>query len=101
MSVRTVTIREIDVVGPIWMPPVTCAMTYSLTPRDVENIRERSDIGGLISREGVAEWLSLNSGDFQHVEDFRADIEEFNSDWEDEDNDYKWNDCMYGAEDEV
>jgi len=38
MSYRTITINQIEVIGTIWMPASTCAMTYKLTAYDIENI---------------------------------------------------------------
>lgn len=91
MSYRTITIRRIDVIGTIWMPAITAAMSYNLTPYDVENIGE-------LTRENVEHWLMLNSGDFQSIEDFRVDIEDFESDWAKEESECIFSDCMYGTD---
>jgi hypothetical protein len=94
MSYYTVTVRRIDVIGKIWQPGIgTCAMSYELRDYDVENIGE-------FTRENVQLWLDSNSGDFQSISDFRADIADFFSDWEDEESEGIFNDCMFGEFDE-
>lgn len=92
MGYYTVEVRRIDVIGTIWLPPVTAAMSYDLSAYDVENLGE-------LTRENVARWLETHSGDFQHVQDFRADIGPFFSDWEKgEESDCIFSDCMYPAD---
>ena len=105
-------ISQVDVVGTIWMPAITAATTYTLSDYDIGNIRARSqgaDVGpvdsGPVTREGVEEWLSRNSGDFQSVEDFRvtistADGYDFDSDFEDEESELTFNDCMFPSDDD-
>jgi len=91
MSYKTITINEIQVIGKIWLPPVTSAMTYKLSDHDIEKIGE-------LTRENVEKWLRVNSGDFQCVDDFRADIGDFLSDWSNPDSEEVWCDCMYTKE---
>lgn len=64
----------VDVVGKIWMPAVTCSMRYPLSQHDVENIRGYGE--GKISRDGLEQWLTCHSGDFQSLQDFSASIED-------------------------
>ncbi len=88
MSHYMVTINEIQVIGDIWQPGAgTCAMTYSLRSYDLENIGE-------LTRDNVDRWLTCNSGDFQSIEDFRADIGDWESPWESEESEYTFFDCM-------
>ncbi len=89
MSYYTVTVREINVIGTIWMPAVTAATTIKLSSYDVENIGE-------LNRENVEDWLNCHSGDFQSIQDFRADIADFQSDWQSEDSECIFIDCMFG-----
>lgn len=91
MSYRTITINQIEVIGTIWMPASTCAMTYKLTAHDIENIGE-------LTRENVQKWLDTHSGDFQSIEDFHADIGDFDSPWEHEESECTFNDCMFPSE---
>ena len=94
MATYTVHKSTIQVIGPIWMPPITCAMEYSLTEWDVNNISP-------ITRDEVAYWLSLNSGDFQGIDDFRADIYDPSTghdivfEWEDPESEMTYNACMW------
>jgi hypothetical protein len=89
----------VDVIGEIWMPAGTCAMRYPLSAHDIENIR---DDDGAITRESIEQWLTSNSGDFQHVADFSASIEvgenTLDFAWKNEDSEFTYNDCMYPAE---
>ena len=91
MSYRTITINQIEVIGTIWMPASTCAMTYKLTAHDIENIGE-------LTRENVQKWLDTHSGDFQSIADFHADIGDFDSPWEHEESELTFNDCMFPSE---
>ncbi len=95
----TVTTSRVQVIGTIWMPAVTAAQDYTLTPHDVENARDED---GTLTRESVERWLALHSGDFQSVEDFRADIadgdKDFVSEWASEDSEITYNDRMFGSE---
>lgn len=63
----------VDVVGKIWMPMVTCSMRYPLREYDLEQMRNES---GLITRDDVAQWLCTHTGDFSHIQDFRASLED-------------------------
>ena len=97
----TVTKSIIQVVGKIWMPATMCAMEYELDSYKLGNLLAEVEEGESLTREHVAYWLSLNSGDFQGVEDFRADLElpdgtNFTSDWEKEENEMVFSDCMFG-----
>jgi len=93
---QTTIISKVDVIGHIWMPSAPAAYTYTLTAYDVDNIRAYGD--GHLTRDAVEHWLSLNSGDFQSVEDFSVTIGdgEFDSPWSSEDNEFTFLDCMYG-----
>lgn len=96
MSYYTITVRRIDVIGRVWMPCGTCALSYNLMLKDANKIRAWGN--GQLTREGVQRWLDANAGDFQSIEDFRADIDDFLSDWSDPESEYKFLDCMYQAE---
>lgn len=101
----------IQLVGEIWQPGVgVCAMTYTIHPFQVENMRT----DGSISREDVQDFLDRNAGDFQHITDFRAVIDDgplpacgecgqvqrrvLEFDWADEENEIAFNDAMFGTE---
>jgi len=94
MSYKTITINEIQVIGKIWLPPAMAAITYKLSDYDVKSIGE-------LTRENVEKWLQVNYGDFQCVDDFRADLGDFLSDWSDPDSAEIWCDCMYAREYEI
>ena len=63
MATYTVHKSYIQVIGPIWMPPVVCAMQYDLGEYEIGNIQS-------LDREGVEIYLSTHSGDFQCINDF-------------------------------
>ena len=67
----------IRIVGLGWYGQ-TCAMYKELSPYDVGNL-EDSGLSEKLSkeqkREVVEVWLAKNSGDFQEILDFEADIE--------------------------
>jgi hypothetical protein len=90
----------IDVVGYIWMPHTTAAMSYTVSSYDIENMREED---GTITRASVEDWLGSHSRDFQSITDFRASIEDgsqtIDIDWADIDNECTFNDCMFPSED--
>jgi hypothetical protein len=95
----------IRIVGVNWYGE-TCAMLKELNPYDVGNL-EDSGLGEELSkeqkREVVQRWLVLDTGDFQKILDFEADIElEDGSnvwlDWVDEDSECEFMDCWYGVE---
>ena len=93
MSYYTVEVNRNDVIGNIWQPGIgTCAMSYSLREYDIENIGE-------LTRENVDLWLAKNTGDFQSIDDFRADIGKYLSDWQSEESEFIFGDCMYPSED--
>ena len=93
MSYYTVTVKEIEVLGRIWMPNVVAAMTKKLRDYDIENIKARGN--GAITREAVEDWLDCNAGDFQEIIDFHADIADIDIPWKSEENEYLFFDCMY------
>jgi hypothetical protein len=86
----------VQVIGRIWQPGVTAAMTYDLRPYDVENMR---DDDGKITRDSMEDWLGSHAGDFQEVTDFRASIEDgettIDIDWAKEESELTFNDCMF------
>ena len=92
----------VDIIGGIWLPyGATCAMRKKLTFYDIQNIRSYDD--GVITREGLENWLGGNSGDFSRVDDFRASIEDgdqtIDIDWaKGNDSEFTYCDCMYPAE---
>lgn len=96
----TVRTSLVSVVGRIWMPAATCAMDYTLSAHDVENMRGED---GSITREDVADWISTHSGDFQSIADFSASIEDgeatLDFDWADPISESTYHDCMFGSED--
>lgn len=89
----------VQVIGSIWMPATTAAMTYTLSSYDVENARDED---GQITRESVQAWLDTHAGDFASVDDFWASIEDgdetIDLDWADEESEFIFNDCTYGDE---
>lgn len=89
-----VTRSVIQVIGTIWMPAVTAAMTYELDAWDLGNAR---DDDGRLTRESVEGWLMTHSGDFQSVQDWRADIADGETDvvfdWTHPDSEITFNDC--------
>lgn len=87
----------VQVIGTIWMPATTCAMEYPLTAYDVGNIQDREEPG--LTRRNVEDWLSCYSGDFRHVQDFRASIGDWESPWSSEESECTYGDCMYSCED--
>lgn len=76
----------VQIIGRIWMPPVTCAQYKNLTDYDLGNIGE-------FTRENVEQWLTTNSGDFQSVEDFRAVCGSEVIDWAKEESEITYCDC--------
>lgn len=90
----------IQVIGTIWMPSVTAAMTYDLDSHDLGIIRDEDT--GQITREGVQYWLDTRAGDFQNVTDYFASIEDgpntIEFAWSDEESEFTFSDCMYGSE---
>lgn len=84
----------VEVIGKVWLPPVTCAMVYTLKEHDLKNL-------GKWTRKNVEQWVMGNSGDFQSIEDFRADFDapgrkHWESNWSKPESEITFNDCMYG-----
>lgn len=100
----TVIKSVISVIGPIWMPfGMVCAMDYDLDSYQMGNLLANVEEGEGLSRDHVERWLALNSGDFQNVIDFRADLElpdgtNFTSEWESEESESHFSDCMFPQE---
>jgi hypothetical protein len=78
----------VDVVGPIWMPPIKAASTYQLSDYDLDNIGE-------FTRENIERWLCTHAGDFQYVTDFHAVCGTTEIPWATEDSECTFSDCMY------
>lgn len=93
----TVVVSKVQVIGKIWMPPVLSAMEYTVSNSDIENMKDEKT--GDISRSAVERWVMLHTGDFQSIEDWRAELEVGDEtliwDWEKEDSEMKYNDCMF------
>ena len=87
--------NEIRVIGKIWVPCTTCAMAYRPSDHDVENMKNKE---GALTRESIEHWISWNSGDFQSIEDFYADIAKGDNDvvfdWAKEESEHTYFDCM-------
>ena len=92
---------EIDVIGPIWMPPTVAATTYPVTAHDVASM---TGDDGTVTRESVALWLDSHSGDFRAVTDFHASIEvgpdTVDIPWQSEDSAEVFADCIWPDDDE-
>lgn len=87
----------IKILGVNWYGQ-TCAMLKELNSYDVGNL-EDSGLGGELSneqkRDVVEGWLVKNSGDFQTILDFEADIElgdgcNVTVDWLNEDSEWEY-----------
>lgn len=92
----TVEHNFVQMIGPIWMPDTIAAMQKDLTRYDVDNILGYAEhIHGerKLTREAIAFWLSLNSGDFQRVDDFYASIGDEEFPWKEEESEILYNDC--------
>ena len=86
---------------PIWMPATTAAMRYDLEPFHVENILDYAEFLSdrrKLTREAIEFWLSLNTGDFQGVDDFHASIGREDFFWRSEESERTFWDCMSPAE---
>ena len=88
MSYYTVTVKEIEVLGYIWMPRVLCSQVIKLNNYDIENIKDCGN--GAITRDGVEDWLGCHAGDFSEIVDFHADIADVEIPWESEDNEIEF-----------
>ena len=92
----TVSESFIEVVGRMWMPNTTAAMTIDLGAWELGNIQNED---GSIDRDAVEFWLTGHSGDFQSIIDFRADIQHPITDenlvfeWENEESEGVFADC--------
>ncbi|QDB71419.1 hypothetical protein Mic1_50 [Microcystis phage Mic1] len=84
----------------------TCAMLKELKGYDVDKL-ENSGLGQELSKEQKREvievWLVKNSGDFQRILDFEADIElgdgsNVTVEWLNEDSEFEYMDAMYGLD---
>lgn len=93
----TVTSQLVQFIGFIWQGGVgPCAQAKKLTAQDLESI------GDVRNREAVADWIYSHSGDFQNIEDFRADFhignEHIVHEWKEEDSEAAYNACMYSED---
>lgn len=92
----TVTRQMVWVIGYIWQPGVgICAQDRALSSYDLENI------GNPESRGDVEQWITTHFGDFQSIEDFRADFHigdrHIVHEWEKgEESECAYSDCMAG-----
>ena len=99
MATRTVHESYIDIIGIIWMPAIQCATRLYLSDWDVGNMQT-------LDREGVEIWMTTNTGDFQSITDFRADIWNHYDkcdvvvEWADPESEYTFNDLMYPSEED-
>jgi hypothetical protein len=95
----TTTVQRVQVIGFIWQPGVgICAMQKELSAYDMDNIED------VRSRESVEDRVSLLFGDFQSIEDFRADFhvdgEHIVHEWKNgEESEMLFHDAMYPSED--
>jgi hypothetical protein len=89
----------VDILGVIWLPPITAAQRRELDSYDIDNM---TDDNGTITRDSLEHWLCLHSGDFQSITDFSASIElgddTIDIPWSNEDNELTYIDCMPGEE---
>ena len=96
----TVRTSQVQVIGPIWMPNTTAAMTYTLHAVEISNVRNGY---GDITRVSVAAWLDMHAGDFSSVTDFSASIEDGENTveipWDDEESEAVFNEATFGSED--
>lgn len=85
------------VLGTIWMPARTASQRKELSTYDLANLVAEAD-GGPVTRDVVEQWLTSNSGDFQHVQDFAASLEigddTITIPWSSEDNELVYNDTL-------
>ncbi len=88
MKSCAIAVNQIDVIGEIWQPGFTCALSRRLTQHDIECI-------GKLTRENIHKWIDSHFGDFCRIIDFRADIGGLTIDWQDEESEVIFNDCNY------
>ena len=89
----------VQMIGQIWMPASIAVMEKELSSSDVDDIlgyAEHLHGERKLTREAIAHWLSLNSGDFQGVDDFCTSIGDQEFPWEKENSELEYNDCMHG-----
>lgn len=89
------------VLGRIWWPMgAVCSLEKTLSAYDVENMRDCED--GVITRDSVDRWVSMNSGDFSEIVDWSASIEDGDSTldfpWSSEENEIAYLDTMCDEE---
>jgi len=95
----TVTVQRIQVIGYIWQPGVgICAQQQELSAYDMGNIEDITD------RESVEDRVNMLFGDFQSIQDFRADFhvgdKHIVHEWAGgEVSEFAFQDIMYPAED--
>ena len=98
----TKTYSYINVIGKIWMPSNTAAMSYDLDSYQIDNMR---DITGELTRDSIASWLDRNTGDFSEVIDWECSIVDGDKtvdyDWQLEGSFTIFSTCMYPTESEV
>lgn len=93
----TVRVSYVDVLGYIWMPHALCSMRYTLSGYDLAVICAAGE-EDVITRDGLAQWLTSHTGDFSQIIDFRASIEygdrtlDFN--WSSEENEVRYLDTI-------
>ena len=95
----------IRIVGLGWYGQ-TCAMDKELDGYDVGNLEDSGlceELSQDEKREVIEGWLVKNSGDFQKILDFEADIElgdgsNVEVHWDDDVNYCEYLDCVYGSE---
>jgi hypothetical protein len=82
----------VAVTGGIRMPyGAKCAMDYTLSEYDVENI-------GDFTRENVEAWLLTHSGDFSSIDGWYATIGDKELVWTSEEAEMQYSDCMWPCE---
>jgi len=91
MSRYTVIVRNVQVVGKLWMGG-NAAMEYTMSVEDLDGMRPD------VTREKVEQWLTTKTGDFQSVTDFHADLDDVDIPWGTEEGEMIFNDCMYPEE---
>lgn len=101
MARYTVVKSIVQIVGKGWYGQ-TIATEKDLCSRDLANILEYIESEDGNARDGLEQWLLFNTGDFQSLTDFYAELETDEGtvtiDWEDAENGYIYNDCMYSDE---
>jgi hypothetical protein len=108
----TVVCSKIDIIGRLWQPGFTGAMSHTL-PDQAKYVKGRQYVTkaaseyttaddltrgtGTITRETIEDWVNVNSGDFAEVLDFRASVavgdEDIIIDWADPESEAIFADC--------